>query len=105
TGDAHEAIELYRKIIDKTQNPQSVSAMAALLQPSAPQTADALYKRADELFEKHYDLHPDAVRGHFVEHLLRREADDPRLLNYATRDHMLRPNAETKFLLMQVFWK
>lgn len=104
-GETDEAIKLYRAIIDKTQNPEFISALADIIQSADPEAAHSLYIQADELFEKRYRLYPDAARGHYVEYLLQRDDNAPRLLAYAERNYMVRPNAEAKFLLVQTMRK
>lgn len=104
-GDTDAAAGLYRDIIEKTHNPEFISALAAIVRTSDPAVSDLLYQQADELFEKRYQLFPEAAGGHFVKYLLQRGVDDPRLLAYAERNHEIRPNAESKFLLVQIFRK
>lgn len=101
TGKTDAAIALYQKIIDKTQNPEFISALADIIYSDDPQVASAFYKQADKLFEARYALYPDAARGHFIVYLLGREEIDPRLLKFAERNHKVRPNAKAKFLLVQ----
>jgi tetratricopeptide (TPR) repeat protein len=104
-GKTTEAATLYRNIIEKTHNPEFISALAAIVRSSDAAAAGSLYQQADELFEKRYQLFPEAAAGHFVKYLLLREGNDPRLLAYAERNHAVRPNAEAKFLLLQAYQK
>ncbi len=105
TGETDAAIALYRKVIDKTQNPEFISALASILYASDPETANTLYQQADELFARRYQLYPNAALGHFIEYMLGREQPDQRLLSFARRNHEIRPNAKAKFLLVRSFQK
>jgi tetratricopeptide (TPR) repeat protein len=105
TGQTGEAIALYRGIIERTRNPEFVTALADILLASDPGAAAALYREADALYGEQYALYPEAVAGHLIEYLLEKQDIDPRLLEYAEWNHRLRPNAEAKLLLARTYLK
>jgi tetratricopeptide (TPR) repeat protein len=98
-GRTAEAAELYRRVIEKTRNPEYVSALAAIVARRAPAEAEALYRQADDLFRERSARYPEAAMGHYLEHLIERQGAGPELLELAERNHRLRPNAESKLLL------
>ena len=100
-----EAIALYKKIIEQTRNPEFVSALAELYQVENNSEAVGLYVQADTLFNKQYQLFPEAAVGHFVESLLKRKQINPKLLQYAIRNHEWRTNAQSKYLLAKAYQK
>ncbi len=104
-GKDSEAIELYEKVIAKTQNPEFVSALAGIMTAQSPTAAATLFTQADELFAEQMSLYYDAAIGHMIEHLLRKEGVDPKLVEYAERNHIMRPTAESKILLAKAYWK
>jgi tetratricopeptide (TPR) repeat protein len=104
-GRQNEAIALYKKIIEQTRNPEFVSALAELYQVENNSEAVGLYVQADTLFNKQYQLFPEAAVGHFVESLLKRKQINPKLLQYAIRNHEWRTNAQSKYLLAKAYQK
>lgn len=105
TGRTREAIALYRKIIERTHNPEFMTALANILAATDPPAAEALYAGADALYRRQFELYPEAAAGHLIEHLLERSDADPRLREYAEWNHALRPNAEAKLLLARSYLK
>lgn len=63
-GRAEEAAELYEKVVERTRNPEYVSALADIVARRDPAAAAALHRRADALFEERFALYPEAARGH-----------------------------------------
>lgn len=92
-GRKSEAIERYDAIVEKTKNPEFISALATL------RNDPALYAEADRLFAERMKLYPEAAGAHFVEHLIDRPGVDPRMVPLAEQNFALRPNAEAKELL------
>lgn len=104
-GHTDEAIVLYRRIVERTRNPEFVSALAALVRRTDPAAAEALDREAERLFEEQSRLYPEAALGHFLEHLIERKELHPDLLALAERNHRLRPNGDSKLLLAKAHLK
>jgi tetratricopeptide (TPR) repeat protein len=105
SGRTDDAVALYRNIIGRTPHPEFIAALAAILKPGDAATAATLYSQADILYARQYELYPEAVAGHLIEYLLRKQEIDPRLQPYAEQNHALRPNAEAKLLLARAWLK
>jgi tetratricopeptide (TPR) repeat protein len=104
-GRPAEAAELYRGIIQRTRNPEFVSALAGLAGRKDPARAAALYAEAERLFEAQSRLYPEAAIGHYLKSLIDRPEIHPKLLEMAERNVALRPNAESKLLLARACLK
>lgn len=104
-GRDDESIALYKKIIDKTHNPEFVSALYNIVKKTDPKAAPAIQQQADALFQHWIDLYPEAAFGHMIKYLLWKDSIDPRLLEFASRNHEIRPNAEAKLLLAEAYLK
>lgn len=104
-GRTEEAIALYRKVVEKTHNPEFLSALARLLENRDSAAAAALDREAERRFEEQSALYPEAAAGHFLQYLLERREPGPRLLALALRNVEIRPNAESKLLLARAYWK
>jgi len=98
-GRKREATRIYRKVVEKTNKPEFVAALAKLTNDPS------LMKEADRLFDEQYRLAPEAAIGHALEFLLEKPQVDPRLIPMAERNVALRPNAEAKLLLAQAYRK
>jgi tetratricopeptide (TPR) repeat protein len=105
SGQTEAAVALYRGIIERTHNPEFMTALALILETTDPVAANALYREADAIYGKQLALYPEAVAGHLIEHLLQKHDIDPRLREYAEQNHALRPNAEAKLLLARTYLK
>lgn len=103
TGQTREATALYRNIIERTRNPEFMTALAGILEERDTAAAAQLYGEADALYRRQFELYPEAAAGHLIEHLLERRDIDPRLREYAEWNHALRPNAEAKLLLARSY--
>lgn len=102
-GRADEAIALYRKVVEKTHNPEFLSALARLLENRDPSAATAFDREAGRRFEEQSALYPEAAIGHFLQFLLERKETGPQLLALAQRNVEIRPNAESKLLLARAY--
>ena len=104
-GRTQEAADLYRSIIQRTRNPEFVSALASIADRKDPAAAEALYREAERLFEEQSSLYPEAAIGHYIKHLISRRETSPRLREMAERNYQLRPNADSKLLLARAYLK
>jgi tetratricopeptide (TPR) repeat protein len=104
-GRTAEAVKLYRGIVQRTGNPEFVSALAAIAGRKDPAEAGALYAEAERLFEAQSLLYPEAAIGHYLKSLIDRPGSSPKLLEMAERNVALRPNAESKLLLARACLK
>jgi tetratricopeptide (TPR) repeat protein len=104
TGQSRRAIALYRQIIERTRNPEFISALANTLPANDPAAA-ALQAEADVLYQRRFELYPEATAGHLIEYLLEQREPDPRLREYAEWNLVLRPNTEAKLLLARTYLK
>jgi tetratricopeptide (TPR) repeat protein len=104
-GRRQEAVELYRRILEKNRSPEFLSALAALLEESDPAAAAELDREALAGFEKQSALYPEAALGHYLEHRLERGNADQALLEMARRNVALRPGGEARLLLARAYAK
>lgn len=104
-GNTNEAVALYEEIIQKTGAPEFMTALASLVEKKDPGEAAVLRKRADDLYAFHMAQYPEAVMGHLIKYLLLRDDSDARLLEYAQENTRLRPNAESRLLLLKALMK
>lgn len=94
-GRTEEAVAIYRDVVARTNHPELISALAAILR------SEELFAKADARFEEQMAMYPEAAAGHYVEHLLRRGGDPAKIVALAERNHAARPNAESKQLLVR----
>lgn len=105
-GRTEESLALYRRVIERTHNPEYVGALAAIVGRTDPAAAAKLWSEADALYDAQMRLYPEAAGGHLIRALLARDdAPLPRLLALAEQNATLRPNGEAKLLLAKVYWK
>jgi tetratricopeptide (TPR) repeat protein len=105
-GRTAEAIALYRRIIERTHNPEYVAALAAIVGRTDRAAAASLDAEADALYDAQLRLYPEAAGGHLIRHLLARgNASVPRLLALAQQNVATRPNGEAQLLLAKAYWK
>jgi tetratricopeptide (TPR) repeat protein len=104
-GRTDEAVALYRKIIERTHNPEYVNALAAILDRKDHAAADALYSEAERLFQAQSDLYPEAALGHYLKYMIGRKQPSPDLLAMAEKNVRLRPNGDAKLLLARAYLK
>jgi tetratricopeptide (TPR) repeat protein len=104
-GRTGEAIDLYRKVIARTENPEFVGALAIIVERKDHAAAEALYREADRLFKEQYSLYPEAAVGHFIRYLLAKRDAGTELLEMAEKNYRLRPNADSELLLARAYLK
>jgi hypothetical protein len=106
SGRTEEAIRLYKALIEKTGRPEFMSALAELLEPRVKTAAADYYQRADQAFDREFDLYPEAMLGNLTKHMLRRKGKqyDEKRVEVASRNYRNRPNGESELLLAQSYW-
>jgi len=104
-GKTDESVALYRSIIERTRNPEFVSALAAILDRKDHAAAAELDQEAGRLFDEQSSLYPEAAYGHAIQSLLRRRETSPRLLELAEANYRLRPNGDSELLLARAYLK
>src|ERR1051325_598686 len=100
-GRTDDAIALYRRVIERTRNPEYVAALANIIRRTDRDAAARLDAEADALYGEQVRLYPEAAGGHVIRHLLAR-GDAPIAL--AEENVRLRPNGEAKLLLAKAYW-
>ncbi|MEA2238287.1 MAG: hypothetical protein QOC81_3011 [Thermoanaerobaculia bacterium] len=105
-GRTAESVALYRKIIERTHNPEYIGALATIMARTDRDAARKLDAEAASLYDAQLHLYPEAAGGHLIRHLLTRDDTAlPHLLDLAQQNADLRPNAEAKLLLAKSYWK
>ncbi|HVT57810.1 MAG TPA: tetratricopeptide repeat protein [Thermoanaerobaculia bacterium] len=104
-GHTGEAIDLYRRVIERTQNPEYVGALAVIVDRRDHAAAEIMFQEADRLFRERYALYPEAAIGHFIRYMIARKDAGPELLEMAEKNYRLRPNADSKLLLARAYFK
>lgn len=105
SGRTAAAVDLYRRLVERTHNPEFLSALALLVEPGDPAAARTLDQEAQQSFQEQSRLYPEAALGHRLESLLRRRETSPELLAMARQNVALRPNGEAKLLLARAYLK
>lgn len=100
-GDLKTAETMYRDIIERTNSPEFMGALASILKDTGrDQEAQTWIVKATARFDEQIVLYPEAAYGHALGHFL--EFGPPeRALDLARKNHTVRPNVEAKQLLAQ----
>ncbi len=106
--DAHEghtdrAIAAYTKLVAKTNDPEFMDALAALIADRDPAEAERLRTRSNAIYEERLVKLPEATYGHALEHFLEFSDDADRAVEIAKRNVALRPNGEARTRLAQAY--
>jgi len=103
-GKTAEAKALYTSIIERTDNPEFMDAMAGIA-AEAGDTAEAerWTARARAKYEAQLERYPEAAYGHALGHFLEFGDDPARTVELAERNHALRPNADAKRMLAEAY--
>lgn len=104
-GRTDDAVTLYHHIIQKTQKPEFLSALARILERTHSTQALSLWQQAEARYNKQFALYPEATIGHLITDLLFHQVPDDSLLDLATRNYQLRPNSDSKLVLAKVHMK
>lgn len=106
TGKLDEAKKLYLDIIERTNNPEFMDAMAGILaEEGKAEESKAYVARARARYEELLAMYPEAAYGHALDHYLEFGDDAAFVVDLAEKNHNLRPNAEAKILLTQAYLK
>ncbi len=105
-GNHAKAIEIYKGVINKTEQAEFHLALSELLKESDPGQSLIHRKRALELFQKQYKSLPEAVAGHWIEHALESGVSDLSSIQKLAEENLqIRPNSESKYLLAKTYLK
>ena len=98
-GDTKTAETMYREIIERTNNPEFMDALASILADTdRAEESKQWIDKATERYEEQLELYPEASYGHALGHFL--DFGPPqRALELAEKNHELRPNVAAKILL------
>lgn len=101
-GKTEEAKAMYLAIIERTDNPEFMDAMAEIHEAAGEHDqAKQWLAKANERFEAQLGRFPEAAYGHALEHYLAHGDDPAKTLQMAESNHALRPNADAKRLLSE----
>ncbi|MFO0633309.1 MAG: hypothetical protein U0168_10695 [Nannocystaceae bacterium] len=99
-GKRDEAKAMYLDIIARTDNPEFMDAMAAILAEEGRADESKQYvARARARYEAQLQRYPEAAYGHALEHYLEFGEDAGFTLGLAKKNHALRPGPDAKGLL------
>lgn len=102
-GRTEEAVAVYERVIESTENPEFMDAMAGIERDRQnEETVSAWIERARVAYEGQIERFPEAAYGHALGHFL--EFGDPaRAVELAEANHTVRPNGEAKVLLADAY--
>jgi len=102
-GETEQAKTIYRAIIERTNNPEFMDAMAGIHEAAGEtEEAAAWVAKARERYDAQLLRFPEAAYGHALGHFL--DHGDPiRAVELAEKNHALRPNADAKRLLADAY--
>lgn len=105
-GKKDESKALYLDIIERTNNPEFMDAMAGIaIEEGRQAEADEYIARAEKRYEELMAMYPEAAYGHALDHYLEFGKDNAFTVDLAEKNHKLRPNAEAKMRLAQAYLK
>lgn len=102
-GRVEESKAIYRRVIEKTRDPQFMAAMISL--ESDPTEAAKWREKAKVGFDEQLRLFSEAASGHMLDFLLEDPSTDPRLLSLAKKNYENRPNGEAAVNLARAYLK
>jgi tetratricopeptide (TPR) repeat protein len=99
-GHFERSVELYKSVIQQTQNPEFMVALAELyLEHKREADAQALIKKARTRFDALERRYPNAMSGHVADFFLGLGEAPSRALKLLLRNYKLRPNARSAQVL------
>src|SRR6185436_19398889 len=103
-GDARAAKALYASVVERTQAPEFMDALAALeLVEGHAERAKDLTQRARSIYEKRLSDYPEAAAGHALDHFLKDAGDRQRALSLAQENFRTRPYGEAAIALAKAW--
>lgn len=100
-GDLTRAEIAYRAVVERTESPELMDALADVLIARGEEEEAATWRsRAEAAFEAQLELLPEAAYGHALDHFLA-YGDAARALELAEANHALRPGGEATVKLAQ----
>lgn len=100
-GHLDEAERRYRDVVERTNNPELIDALADLLEQRGHADEAATFRaRADARFEEQLEQLPEAAYGHALEHFLEHGTPE-RALELAEANYRMRPGGEATVRLAQ----
>jgi predicted Zn-dependent protease len=105
-GDKAAARELYRSVVERTQAPELLDALAALeYEMGDKASAEKRRGEARALYEKRLAEYPEASAGHALDHFLADPAEATRALALAKSNHATRPFGEASIALAKAWMR
>lgn len=105
-GKPEEAKKLYLGIIERTNSPEFMDAMARIFREEGNEAEAKKYiERARTRYDQQLEQFPEAAYGHALGHFLEFGEDPAQVVELAEKNHTLRPNSEAKTLLAQAYLK
>lgn len=99
-GHFAKAEAMYLDIVERTDNPEFMDALAELY-ASEPAKAAEWVARARTRYDQQLEQFPEAAYGHALEHWLAHEPDHAKVVRMAEKNHALRPNVDAQRLLAE----
>jgi len=101
-GKTEEAKTLYLDILERTNNPEFMDAMAGILfEAGKEDEAKAYVAKARKRYEEQTAKYPEAAYGHALGHYIEFGEDPAFVLELAKKNYALRPNLEAAVMLAQ----
>jgi tetratricopeptide (TPR) repeat protein len=105
-GRTGEALAMYESIVDRTGNPEFMTAIAAILVARGDTAAAGPWiRRANRAYAELLERFPEAAAGHALDHALELGADTDWAIELAERNYRLRPGGEAGLKLAQSYLK
>ncbi len=100
----HLAEPIYLDVINKTNLPQYMDALAAVYKRAGKDNeASQLIKKAEGLWEAQLKIFPESASGHALEHYFEFNTDTKKILLLAENNYKTRPNSEAKVYLAKAY--
>ena len=101
-GKTEEAKALYLDIIERTQNPEFMDAMAGIAFEAGDEAEGKTWvAKARKRYEEQMATYPEAAYGHALGHYLEFGDDPAFVLDLAQKNYDLRPNLDAAIMLAQ----
>lgn len=98
------AIPIYQEVIEQTNLPQYLDALAECYERSGrTKDAAALFERADNLWQEQLKAYPESAAGHAVEHFLAFGDNRSLAVELAEKNFANRPGGDARVLLAEAY--